>query len=111
MKVLRTSLIDAGVGPPLFALLSHSDVEVQIAATKVVSNLAVDFSPMREAIVQHNVIKSLCEHSHTANARLRLESLWALKHLVLHSSNDIKIRVVQELGTGLDKAADLNRPV
>ena len=98
VMVLRTSLIDAGVGPPLFALLSHSDVEVQIAATKVVSNLAVDFSPMREAIVQHNVIKSLCEHSHTANARLRLESLWALKHLVLHSSNDLKIRVVQELG-------------
>jgi hypothetical protein len=96
--VLRTSLIDAGVGPPLFTLLSHADVEVQIAATKVVSNLAVDFSPMREAIVQHNVIKSLCEHAHTANARLRLESLWALKHLVLQSSNDIKIRVVQELG-------------
>jgi hypothetical protein len=98
VKVLRTSLIDAGVGPPLFALLSHSDIEVQIAATKVVSNLAVDFSPMREAIVQHNVIQSLCEHSHTANARLRLESLWALKHLVLHSSNDLKIRVIQELG-------------
>ena len=98
VMVLRTSLIDAGVGPPLFALLSHSDVEVQIASTKVVSNLSVDFSPMREAIVQHNVIKSLCEHSHTANARLRLESLWALKHLVLHSSNDLKIRVVQELG-------------
>ena len=98
VKVLRTSLIDAGVGPPLFALLSHSDVEVQIAATKVVSNLAVDFSPMREAIVQHNVIKLLCDHSHTTNARLRLESLWALKHLVLHSSNDLKIRVVQDLG-------------
>jgi hypothetical protein len=98
VMVLRTSLIDAGVGQPLFALLSHIDVEVQIAATKVVSNLAVDFSPMREAIVQHNVIKLLCEHSHTANARLRLESLWALKHLVLHSSNDIKMRVVQELG-------------
>jgi hypothetical protein len=98
VMVLRTSLIDAGVGPPLFALLSHTDVEVQIAATKVVSNLAVDFSPMREAIIQHNVIKLLCEHAHTANARLRLESLWALKHLVLHSANDIKIRVVQELG-------------
>ena len=98
VMVLRTSLIDAGVGPPLFALLTHRDVEVQIAATKVVSNLAVDFSPMREAIVQHNVINSLCEHAHTANARLRLESLWALKHLVLYSGNDLKIRIVQELG-------------
>lgn len=98
VSVLRTCLIDAGVGPPLFALLNHVDFEVQIAATKVVSNLAVDFSPMKEAIVQHNVIKLLCEHSHSPIARLRLESLWALKHLALNSSNDLKIRVVQQLG-------------
>ncbi len=98
VKVLRTSLIDAGVGPPLFALLNHPDIEVQIAVTKVVSNLAVDFSPMKEAIIQHNVFKLLCEHSHSASARLRLESLWALKHLVLNSTNDLKIGVVQQLG-------------
>ena len=99
VSVLRTSLIDAGVAAPLFVLLNNLDVEVQIAATKVVSNLAVDFSPMKEAILQHNVVKTLCEHAHSANARLRFESLWALKHLVLNSSNGFKTRVVQELGS------------
>jgi len=45
---LRTSLIDAGLGKPVFALLKHPDNRVQIAATDVSINLVLDFSPMRE---------------------------------------------------------------
>lgn len=45
---LRTSLIDAGLGKPVFALLKHSNNDVQIAATNVSINLVLDFSPMRE---------------------------------------------------------------
>ena len=48
VNTLRTSLIDAGLATPLLVLLSHSDVEVQIAATAVVCNLLLEFSPMRE---------------------------------------------------------------
>ena len=48
VNTLRTSLIDAGLAAPLLVLLSHSDVEVQIAATAVVCNLLLEFSPMRE---------------------------------------------------------------
>ena len=97
VRLLRTSLIDAGVGPPLFNLLRHDDVEVQIAATTVVCNLALDFSPMKEAILQHNVTQVLCEHSHSPIARLRLESLWALRHLVLQSTPEVKMKVLQGL--------------
>ena len=52
VSVLRTSLIDAGVATPLFVLIKHPDIDVQIAATSVICNLALDFSPMKEVSMQ-----------------------------------------------------------
>jgi hypothetical protein len=48
VSTLRTSLIDAGLTEPLYMLLTHRSVDVQIAATAVVCNLVLEFSPMRE---------------------------------------------------------------
>ena len=48
VTTLRTSLMDAGVAAPLFVLLKHYDINVQVAATSVISNLVLEFSPMRE---------------------------------------------------------------
>ncbi|KAJ5619632.1 hypothetical protein N7510_003616 [Penicillium lagena] len=98
VSVLRTSLIDAGVAQPLFALIKHPDLEVQIAATAAICNLALDFSPMKEAIISADIIPLLCEHAHSANTKLRIESLWALKHVVYNTSNDIKMKVIAALG-------------
>lgn len=47
VSVLRTSLIDHGVAQPVFELLTHPSVKVQIAATEVITNLVLDVSPMR----------------------------------------------------------------
>ncbi|CAG8007400.1 unnamed protein product [Penicillium salamii] len=98
VSVLRTSLIDAGVAEPLFTLLRHSDTEVQIAATAAICNLALDFSPMKEAIISANIIPILCEHAHSTNTKLQIESLWALKHMVYDTANDIRMNIVQTLG-------------
>lgn len=97
VSMLRTSLVDAGIAPPMFNLLNHQEVGVQIAATKVICNLAPDFSPMKEALVSYGVVKLLCTHAHSAHPVLRLDSLWALKHLAYNSKNDLKINIVQEL--------------
>ncbi|PKY02477.1 armadillo repeat protein [Aspergillus campestris IBT 28561] len=100
VSVLRTSLIDAGVAPPLFVLIRHPDIDVQIAATSVICNLALDFSPMKEAIISAEILPVLCEHAHSTNTKLRIESLWALKHVACNSTNDVKIKIVESLGSG-----------
>ncbi|KAJ5038842.1 uncharacterized protein L3040_006521 [Drepanopeziza brunnea f. sp. 'multigermtubi'] len=100
VSVLRTTLIDNGVAEPIFRLLQHSDIEVQIAATAAICNLLTDVSPMREPIAQAGVLKILCEHAHSVNAKLRLNALWALKHLVHGVGNDMKRHCLEELGQG-----------
>jgi hypothetical protein len=48
VSILRTSLIDGGVAKPIFGLLRASDRGVREAATDAVTNLVLQFSPMRE---------------------------------------------------------------
>lgn len=51
VSTLRTSLMDAGLPAPLFVLIKCQDLELQIAATAVVTNLVLHFSPMREVVI------------------------------------------------------------
>ena len=48
VSTLRTDLMDAGLAAPLFVLLKHADVDIQVSATAVICNLVLEFSPMRE---------------------------------------------------------------
>lgn len=52
VSVLRTSLIDHGVAQPVYELLHHPNVKVQIAATEVITNLVLEMSPMRPVSIQ-----------------------------------------------------------
>ena len=97
VSILRTNLIDAGVTDPLFQLINEQNIDVQIAATSVICNLALDFSPMKEIIINRGITKVLSRHAHEANIGLRIESVWALKHLVYNAPNDIKKQVFSEL--------------
>ncbi|KAF1353538.1 armadillo-type protein [Delphinella strobiligena] len=97
---LRTSLIDAGLGKPVFALLKHPNNDVQIAATNVSINLVLDFSPMREDLIGAGVIQIFCTHAKTSSPKLRQASLWGLKHLVLNAPQPIKHTCLGELGSG-----------
>lgn len=48
VSILRTSLIDARIAKPVFRLLRHPNVKVQLAAIAATTNLVLNFSPMRE---------------------------------------------------------------
>ncbi|KAJ9643804.1 uncharacterized protein PV06_09019 [Exophiala oligosperma] len=98
VQALRTKIIEAEVTKPIIKLMSSTNPEVIIAATQVLANLAIDFSPAKESVLEPSVVKKLCEQAHSANARLRFESLWTLKQLVCNSSRKLKQDVVDELG-------------
>lgn len=53
VSILRTSLIDAKIAKPVFKLLKHPNVKVQLAATAAVTNLVLNFSPMREVSAEN----------------------------------------------------------
>ncbi|KIW79247.1 hypothetical protein Z517_05859 [Fonsecaea pedrosoi CBS 271.37] len=98
VRALRTKLIEAEVAKPILKLMNSTNPELRIAATKVLTNLAMDFSAVKESVGESTVVKKLCEQAHSASVRLRHESLWALKQLVLNASKKLKQEVVDELG-------------
>jgi armadillo repeat-containing protein 8 len=100
VSLLRTSLIDAGIAKPIAALLVHQNPDIQLAATDVCVNLLLEFSPMRETLVEEGVIKTLTAHAKSSSPQLKLSSLWALKHLVLSNKREVKISIFEELGAG-----------
>lgn len=100
VSLLRTSLIDAGIAKPISQLLQHRDMAVQLAATDVAINLLSEFSPMREDLIAEGILKTLTEHARSSSPALRLYSLWALKHLILSTTKEIKVNALEELGTG-----------
>ncbi|KAK3387666.1 armadillo-type protein [Podospora didyma] len=97
---LRTVLEDNKVAMPIFRLLRHSDAEVQIAACSAVCNLLTSVSPMRKTLLDAGILKILCEHAHSLNPGLRLNSLWALKHMVQGADIKTKKDALEELESG-----------
>ncbi|KAL8912202.1 MAG: hypothetical protein Q9171_002764 [Xanthocarpia ochracea] len=98
VSTLRTSLMDAGLAGPLFVLLEHPDVRVQIAATEVVSNLVLEFSPMREVTLDAEIHRVLCDHAHSSDSSLRFNSVWAVAHLVSSAPKSLKKDCLSNLG-------------
>ena len=45
-------------------------------------------------------MKALCKQAHSANAKLRLNSIWALKNTISGASNRTKMACLEELGPG-----------
>ncbi|RMZ91195.1 hypothetical protein DV736_g1582, partial [Chaetothyriales sp. CBS 134916] len=99
VTALRTKFVDINVTRAIINLMNIRDPEVRIAATTALANLALDFSPMKESLLESAVVKKLCEQAHSANARLRLESIFTLKGLVVNASKKLKQEVVNELGS------------
>ncbi|QSL65072.1 hypothetical protein MERGE_002377 [Pneumocystis wakefieldiae] len=90
--------LDAGITDPLFVLLTDENLKVKTAACAAVCNLVLDFSPMRSAIMEKGALRIMCEHAKNENSALRLNAVWALKHIVYAAETSVKKNVLEELG-------------
>ena len=97
VAMLRTSLIDAGVAPAILPLLSDSHLSVKTAATAAICNLVLDFSPMRKTILDFGILSLLSKLSYEEDPELRLNAVWAIKHIVYAADSDVKESVLHEL--------------
>jgi uncharacterized membrane protein YgcG len=82
----------------MFNLLRHENDDVKIAATAAVCNLVLDFSPMRKPISEAGALDVLCDLVKCNNRPLRLNALWAIKHLMLDADATTKRRSLENLG-------------
>ncbi|KAM0749743.1 ARM repeat-containing protein [Meredithblackwellia eburnea MCA 4105] len=99
VNVLRTTLLEAGAAEPLFNLLrSEEDLVVQITAAAAVSNLVVEFSPMRESLLEQGCMQRLCELAHLGDETLRINALFAIKNAVYQSAATFKRKTMMNLG-------------
>ncbi|KAA8894503.1 armadillo-type protein [Sphaerosporella brunnea] len=98
VSILRTSLIDAAVAIPIFTLLRHENDDVKIAATAAVCNLVLDFSPMRKPITEAGALDVLCDLIKGSNGPLKLNAMWAIKHLMMEADITTKRRSLEKLG-------------
>lgn len=46
------------------------------------------------------IVNVLCDHARSADTKLRVNSLWALKHLVVSADHKLKCQCLETLGTG-----------
>lgn len=125
MSVLRTNIVDSGVGLDVFKIFQRQDEDrrVTFAASAVVCNLVADCSPLRsvslfffmngfsfvgwnaehdgkliQVSLEQGVVARLVELIHSGEPGLRLNALWALKNLLYKSSSQIKRSVMHQVG-------------
>lgn len=99
ISILRTSLVDAGVAAKLLAILHNEEEEeqVKVEATASVCNLVLNFSPMKQALVEGGGIDRLVVLAKASFGPSKLNALWALKNVLYSSDATIKSQVMSSL--------------
>ncbi|RUS16087.1 LOW QUALITY PROTEIN: armadillo-type protein [Endogone sp. FLAS-F59071] len=97
VKEVRTSLVEANVTPPLLKLLSDESTAMQAEACGVLCNIVMDFSPMKQEVIDKGGLEYFVKFTHSSDPHLRLHSVWALKNLLYKASTASKVVVIRQL--------------
>ncbi|KAL2316603.1 hypothetical protein Fmac_030479 [Flemingia macrophylla] len=82
---------------PLVRLLSDPSTCVQASALGAISNILVDFTPLRSTFTRCGGIKELVQLAKSMDSFIRLGAVCALKNMVFHAHKMCKDRIFMEL--------------
>ncbi|KAK9447371.1 armadillo-type protein [Limtongia smithiae] len=77
---------------------NDQDLQVRTAAMAAVCNLVLDFSPLQKPILDKEMLPLIVSGARSRYTPLRLNSVWALKHMVYVQDPQTKNIVLETLG-------------
>jgi len=102
ISVLRTSVVDSGIGLTLFELVQNpeEDTRIKVAALIAICNLVNDYSPVRVVLLHRGIISTFVGFLNSDDHSLRLNAMWAIKNTLFHATLRDKCAIMEELGWG-----------
>ncbi|KAJ1960496.1 hypothetical protein IWQ62_004210 [Dispira parvispora] len=82
VKLLRTQLLEASVGEPLYRLVDDPYLAVQLSAMDALCNVVLDFSPLRQTVLDLGIVDRFTELALHANWDVQIRAVWVLKNLL-----------------------------
>jgi len=100
VAVLRTNIVDSGLGMAVFRMFLKQDEDRQItfAASSVICNLINDCSPLRTVVMDQGLLPRLIQLLHSGESVLRVNALWTISNLLYHNSLEVKRKVMDIIG-------------
>ncbi|TFK37457.1 armadillo-type protein [Crucibulum laeve] len=110
VAVLRTNLLDSGLGMKMFDILKRArvagegeeggeeDRRVLNAALSAVCNVVNEFSPLRQVYLDQGIMPRLVQIMQCGEPSLRLNALWAVKNLIRKSTTEAKRNMMECMG-------------
>ncbi|TDL27337.1 ARM repeat-containing protein [Rickenella mellea] len=100
VAVLRTSIVDSGVGLSLYKILENRDEDRRVSAVALagICNLVNNFSPLRSTLINKGLIPRLAELTSSPYHSLKLNALWAVKNLVHKCTPEDENTIMEGIG-------------
>lgn len=102
---LRTTFADAKLADPIMKLLQHPRRDVQLAATDLCINVISDICPVRQELLDADVLDILCSRARGTDLQMQISTMWALKHAMLGASENLRTKIMD--GVGIDTVMHL----
>ncbi|XP_057622258.1 armadillo repeat-containing protein 8 isoform X3 [Chionomys nivalis] len=99
VQQLRTSFQDHAVWKPLMKVLQNAPDEILVAASSMLCNLLLEFSPSKEPILESGAVELLCGLTQSENPALRVNGIWALMNMAFQAEQKIKADILRSLST------------